>query len=210
MSYILIAIFSYFLVALQTILDKFLLTTNRIAEPITYAFYVGLMSLFSFVLFPFGFHLIGWWQIIVSLLAGISFIYGIFCLFTSIEKNEASRVTPLVTAIIPIVTLFTSILFLGEKFSKQSFLGIVLLILGGLLVSLKFSRGQKLFSGFHLTVLAGILIASAFSIFKYLYSLDNFFNVFFCLFLHVSDCAQYSTPKFFKLVCLIFSLIFSL
>lgn len=182
MFYISVAIAAYFLIALQTILDKFMLTTNRVSEPATYTFYVGLMSLFTFALFPFGFHLIGWVPLVLSILSGVIFIYGIFCLFTAIEKNEASRVTPLVTAIIPITTIITSTLFLGEIFSMQEIFGVILLIFGGVFISLQFFSGsfkpKKMFSGFYLTVLAGVLIAVAFSLFKYLYNQDNFFNVF--------------------------------
>jgi drug/metabolite transporter (DMT)-like permease len=182
MFYISIAIFSYFLVSLQTILDKFLLTTNRVSEPATYTFYVGLMSLFTFILFPFGFHLIGLGQFVLSIISGVIFIYGIFCLFTAIEKSEASRVMPVVGAIIPITTLALSMVFLGEKFSTWEIFGVFLLIFGGFFISLEFFSGslepKKLFSGFYSTVSAGVLIAIAFLIFKYLYGQDNFFNVF--------------------------------
>lgn len=181
MLYIFIAILSYFLVALQTIFDKFLLTSNRVSEPATYTFYVGVMSLFTFALFPFGFHLIGLTQFTWSIISGVIFIYGIFCLFTAIEKNEASRVSPMVGAIIPVTTLILSVVFLGEKIVLREFLGILFLIFGGIFISLKFTKGhkdKKVFSGFYPTVLAGVFIASAFVIFKYLYEGDNFFNVF--------------------------------
>lgn len=182
MLYISIAIAAYFLVALQTILDKFLLTSNRVAEPATYTFFVGLMSIFTFILAPFGFHLIGVEQFILSLISGTIFIYGIFCLFTAIEKNEASRVTPVVGAIIPITTLILSVIFLGEKLSVLEMVGILLLVFGGIFLSLEFLgkslEPQKLFAGFSLTALAGILIAVAFILFKYLYIRDNFVNVF--------------------------------
>lgn len=182
MFYISIAIFAYFLIALQTILDKFLLTTNKVAYPATYTFYVGVMSLFTFILFPFGFHLIGWAQLFLSIVSGMIFIYGIFCLFTAIEKSEASRITPVVGAIVPITTMILAASFLGETFSRQEIFGVFLLIFGGLFISLEFSSGsfepKRMFSGFYPTILAGVLIAGAFVIFKYLYGRDNFFNVF--------------------------------
>lgn len=182
MSYIFIAIFSYFLVALQVILDKFLLTSNRISEPATYAFYVGLMSVFTFILFPFGLHAVNFSQLGLYIFSGMVFLYGILCLFTAIEKNEASRVTPLVGTIIPITTLVLSVFFLGENISRAEMAGIFLLIFGGLFISLEFFgknlEPRKLFSGFKMTVLAGFLIAASFTAFKYFYQQDNFFNVF--------------------------------
>lgn len=182
MVYIFIAIAAYFLIALQTILDKFLLTSNRVAEPATYTFFVGLMSIFTFILFPFGFHLISPEKLSWSLVSGTIFIYGIFCLFAAIEKSEASRVTPVIGSIIPITTLILSMLFLGEQLSTPEIGGIFLLIFGGLFISLEFFsqslEPKKFFSGFYLTVIAGILIAVSFIIFKYLYGKDNFINVF--------------------------------
>ena len=182
MGWIFIAIFAYFLVALQIILDKFLLTSNRVAEPATYAFYAGLMSAFTFLFFPFGLHTISFSQLGLYVFFGGVFLYGILCLFTAIEKNEASRVTPLVGAIIPIVTLILSIYFLGEKISKAETGGIFFLIFGGLFISLEFMgkslEPRKFFPGFKITVLAGLLIAISFTAFKYFYERDNFFNVF--------------------------------
>jgi drug/metabolite transporter (DMT)-like permease len=182
MDWILIAIAAYFLIALQTILDKFLLTSNRVAEPATYAFYVGLMSAFTFILFPFGLHGIDLVQLAGYILSGAVFLYGVFCLFTAIEKNAASRVMPLVGAIIPITTLILSVFFLGEGISLAEIGGIFLLIFGGFFISLEFFKKRleprKLFSGFKMTALAGLLIAISFTAFKYFYRQDNFFNVF--------------------------------
>ncbi|MBU2028680.1 EamA family transporter [Patescibacteria group bacterium] len=182
MGWIFIAIFAYFLIALQTILDKFLLTSNRVSHPATYTFFVGLMSIFTFILFPLGFHLIGAEQFVLSIISGIIFIYGIFCLFTAIEKSEASRVTPVIGSVIPIITLILAMIFLGERLSAPEIGGIFLLIFGGIFISLEFFpkslEPKKLFSGFYLTVMAGMLIAVAFIVFKYLYGKDNFINVF--------------------------------
>lgn len=182
MLYIFIAILAYFLVALQTILDKFLLTTNKISHPANYAFYVGLMSVFTFLFFPFGFHLIGAEQLALCLFSGLVFLYGIFCLFTAIQKSEASRVASAIGAVIPTTTLILSMVFLGEKISLPEFFGIFLLIFGGLFISLEFFgksfEPKKFFSGFPLTVLAGFLIAVSFTFFKHLYGQDNFFNIF--------------------------------
>jgi len=182
MAYIFIAIAAYFLIALQTILDKFLLTSNRVAEPATYAFYVGLMSAFTFLLFPFGLHSVSLGQLGLYILSGAVFLYGILCLFTAIEKNEASRVMPLAGAIIPITTLILSVSFLREKISRAEVAGIFLLISGGFFISLEFFKKgpspRKFFSGFKMTMLAGLLIAAAFTAFKYFYESDNFFNVF--------------------------------
>ena len=109
MSGIFLAIGAYFLIALETILDKFLLTSKRVSHPANYAFYSGVMSFFAFTFFYWGFHFILSERIVFYLIPGIIFTYGILFLFFAIEKNEASQVIPLVGAVIPIIIFFISV-----------------------------------------------------------------------------------------------------
>jgi len=136
MSWILVAIISYFLIALEIILDKFLLSSKRVSHPAIYAFYSGLLSLAALaIFFPFGFHSISFAKIWPYLLAGAVFTYGILNLFFALNKSEASKVTPVAGAVIPIVTFFLSIFFLDERLGKIQIIGVIVLILGGLLIS---------------------------------------------------------------------------
>ena len=182
MDYIVIAVIAYLLVALEVILDKFLLTSNRVSHPSIYAFYVGLMSLFALFLIPFGFHLISFKQIILNIIPGIIFLYGILALFFAINKSEASRVMPVVGAVIPIVTFLMSIFFLSERLRDIQIIGVIALIIGGLLISfelpLKLKNKKKFFVGFEYSIIAGALLAIAFTWFKHFFEHDNFSNVF--------------------------------
>ncbi|HHE45738.1 MAG TPA: hypothetical protein ENL05_00085 [Candidatus Moranbacteria bacterium] len=180
MGWLLIAIIAYFLIALQSILDKFLLSSRRIAHPATYAFYSGLLSLSAFLFFPFGFHLVSVETAIQEIFSGCIFIYGALLLFFAIQNNEASQVVPVVGAVTTIFTYFFSFIFLNEHLSIINFLGIVALITGGLLISLNFSLGRlkRLFNGFLFSVIAGILLAFSFTWFKKFYLSDNFINVY--------------------------------
>lgn len=182
MSWIIIAIFSYFLVALEIILDKFLLSSKRVSHPAIYAFYSGVLSLTALLIFaPFGFHLISISDAILSFSAGIIFTYGILCLFFAINKSDASQAIPVVGAVIPLTTYFLSLIFLSEDLKNYQLLGVVILILGGLLISfdlpLKINK-KKFFSGFYYSIGAGILLAIAFTSFKYFFDRDNFLNVY--------------------------------
>jgi drug/metabolite transporter (DMT)-like permease len=189
MTWIAISILAYFFIALEIILDKFLLSSKRISHPAVYAFYSGLLSLGALAIFsPFGFHLINYGKIWPYLLAGIVFTYGILCLFFALNEGEASKVTPMVGAVIPVVTFLLSAFFLNEKLSHFQFLGVVILIFGGLLISfdlpIKIRKSEtclltdKFFAGFGHTILAGTLLAVAFTAFKYFFERDNFINVF--------------------------------
>ena len=113
MNYIVIATIAYFLVALEVILDKFLLSSKRVSHPAIYTFYSGLLTAFVFFMVPFSFHSMSIWFAWVSLITGMIFTYGILALFFAINKSEASRVMPVVGAIIPIMTFVLSVIFLA-------------------------------------------------------------------------------------------------
>lgn len=182
MNWLAVATIAYFLIALQTMLDKFLLTSRRIDHPVVYAFYSGVLSFFTLVLFPFGLHSIGAVLFLKYILSGTLFTYGIFLLFSAIQKSEASRVVPMVGAVIPIATYFFSIILLGDGLSGSKLWGVLILILGGLLISWTRPQntGEKhgFFDGFYKTILSGIILAAAYTFFKLFYARDNFLDVF--------------------------------
>jgi drug/metabolite transporter (DMT)-like permease len=181
MNWILISFIAYFLVALEVILDKFLLTSKRVSHPAVYAFYSGMLSLSAFLLFPFGFHFPERDILFFGILAGIIFVYGILSLFYAINRSEASQVMPVVGATSPLFTLILSVLFLGEKLTQWEVTGVFLLILGGLLISFEFPlkiNRDKFFSGFYYSVIAGVLLAIAFTWFKSFFERDGFIPVF--------------------------------
>lgn len=183
MNWLVIATIAYFLTAFTVILDKFLLSSKKVSHPAIYAFYSGLLSLSAFFLFPFGFHLVSPDEAILSIFAGVVFIFGILSLFFALKKNEASQVVPTVGATTPVATYFFSMFFLGEKLGQYQIFGLFALIFGGLLISLEISeKGKKsrkgFFPGFPSSVLAGVLLAVAFTLFKNLFEHDNFINVY--------------------------------
>jgi drug/metabolite transporter (DMT)-like permease len=180
--FLFVALSSYFLGALSVILDKFLLGSKRISSPPVYSFYIGFLGLFTAVLIPFfNFYIPSFFQIIVSILGGGMFSVGILFLYFAIQKGEASRVFPIVGAIIPIATYGLSFFATGEKFVLIQITGIFLLIVGGLLISfdlpLKINK-RKFASGFWYSLWAGIFLALSYFIFKIVYNEQNFLNGF--------------------------------
>ena len=181
MSYILIAIFSYFLTAWAVVLDKFLLSGKKVSHPAVYTFYSGMLSFLTLFIFaPFGFHWVSLPMALASFLGGAIFLFGLLFLFYALQKGEASRVTPVVGATIPIISFFLGLFFLGENLKFIQIIGIILLIFGGLAISFDFFKktGIRLFAEFKHSILAGIFFAAAYIIFKKLYAEDNFVNVF--------------------------------
>jgi drug/metabolite transporter (DMT)-like permease len=182
MNWLLITIVAYLLLALEIVLDKFLLSSKRVSHPSTYAFYSGVLGLFAVIVGIFfgGFHLISVGKIIFSFIAGIIFIYGMLALFFAVRKGEASRVLPVVGAVIPITTFFLAIFFLEERLGTRGILGIATLIFGGLLISFELDKLEKriFFKGFRASLWAGFFLAISATMIKALYNEDNFLNVF--------------------------------
>lgn len=183
MNWLAVATIAYFLIALGVILDKFLLASKRVSHPAIYTFYSGILSLAAFLFFPFGFHAVGLAQFFLSFLAGIIFIAGMLGLFFALSRNEASRVVPAIGAVIPVVTYFISIFVLEERLTYGQISGSLILVFGGLLISLNISElkksgSQKFFSGFFPSILAGVFLGAAYAIFKSLFEQDNFVNVY--------------------------------
>jgi uncharacterized membrane protein len=182
MNYLVLASIAYFVVALEIILDKFLLSSKRISHPAIYAFYSGIMTAFVLFLIPLPkFHLVGFGTTLGQLATGVIFVYGILSLFFAINRSEASRVMPVVGAMMPITTFVLSLLFFHDQLSNLQSVGVFVLIVGGLLISfdLPFKVSQKkFFKGFYLAILAGILLAIETAAFKGFTNHDNFLNVF--------------------------------
>ncbi|EKE18763.1 MAG: hypothetical protein ACD_9C00246G0010, partial [uncultured bacterium] len=105
MTWIVVAVSAYFLGAFAVLMDKFLLGSKRVSSPQVYTFYVGIFGLGAFLFAPFfGFSVPSDSQIGISLVSGMFYMAGIFALNISINKAEASRVTPVVFSVVPIAT----------------------------------------------------------------------------------------------------------
>lgn len=181
MSWILVAVSAYFLGAFAVLMDKFLLGSKRISSPQVYTFYVGIFGLGAFLFAPFGFTVPSGSQIVISLIAGAIYMAGIFAINLSINKAEASRVTPVVFSVVPIASYAISFAMNNEKLTLLQLGGVFLLIVGGLLISfdlpLKLS-GRKFFAGFYTSCLAGVLLAISYVMFKNVYLHQSFLSGF--------------------------------
>lgn len=181
MTWILVATSAYFLGAFAVLLDKFLLGSKRVSSPQVYTFYVGVFGLGAFLFAPFGLSIPSSGQIYLSLFSGALYMAGIFALNLSINKAEASRVTPVVFSVVPLATYAISFLIKDEKLTLMQLGGVALLIFGGLLISfdlpLKLSK-RKFFKGFYTSCLAGVLLAVSYVTFKMLSDEQTFFSGF--------------------------------
>lgn len=140
MLWIPIAIGSYFLSGLAATIDKVLLT-RRIPNPLSYTFYVGLLSFGVLVLTPFGFSLLSPKTTFIAIISGVSLLGALYFLYTALQRSEASRVLPIIGAASPFFILLFSRFVLGESIILGQFIALIFFIVGGILLSSKF-RGR--------------------------------------------------------------------
>lgn len=137
--WIAIAIGAFFINAGVYVADKFLLS-QKIHSSITYAFFVGIWSIFNIFLL-----LLDPWfptlrELLIDLLAGGLFLVTLIFWYKALHQSEATRVVPIVGALIPIFSFIFSYAFLGETLAERQLLAFFILINGGILISVKYTR----------------------------------------------------------------------
>lgn len=137
--YLVVAIISYLLNAGVYISDKFLLS-KQIHSSIVYAFYVGIWSIGNFVLLFFDPFVPDWWQFSLDIAAGLLFLFTLVFWYKALHQSEATRVVPIVGALTPIFSFLLSVIFLEAVLSIQEVVAFILLIAGGILISIKRTR----------------------------------------------------------------------
>ncbi len=139
MKWVIIALGGYFINAGVYAGDKFLLS-KKIHSSVTYAFYVGIWSILNiFILF-----LDPWTptfnELLLDLSAGFLFLITLVFWYKALHQSEATRVVPIVGALIPVFSFILSFLFLGQALTERQFLAFLILICGGILISIKHTR----------------------------------------------------------------------
>jgi len=177
MTWLLVSILAYLILAIVILVDKYLLV-GPIPNPKVYTFYIGTLGILVLILAPFvGFYIPGFSQIILSLLAGALFIYGIFWLNSALRLFEASRVIPAIGGILPIFTFLLIYIFSkGEEIFKIWELpAFILLILGSILIT--YEKAKKIsLKSFKISVITAFFLALSFVLAKYVYMVQPFWS----------------------------------
>ncbi len=197
-----IAIIAYFINAGVYITDKFLLS-NKVHSSITYAFYVGVWSIFNIFILVFDPWMPTLREFMIDALAGILFLATLVFWYKALHQSEATRVVPIVGALTPIFSFIFSFIFFGESFNQRHLLAFGILIIGGVLISIKHTRiyvfqelrdGLKkkfgnLLGGVHAvyrptgrlimnSVVSAIFFAAYYVLIKYIYESQPFLGAF--------------------------------
>ncbi len=169
MVWLTVAVCSYILLAITSLIDKVLLS-GPLSDAKLYAFYVGILSSAAFLLLFFGI----WaspsmWVVLLGISAGAAQIYGACFYFSALRRLEASRAVPIIGSLVPIFGFFLTALVSGgrEILSSQELIGFILLIAGGWLIVAREVRIRN--SGLRYVLPAAFLFALAVVLSKLVY-----------------------------------------
>lgn len=133
------AIISYSMNAGVYVADKYLLS-KKLHSSIVYAFLVGIWSIFNLVLLPLDFWIPSARELTLDLMAGVLFLFTLIFWYKALHQSEATRVVPIVGGLIPVFSYIFSYVFLGEVLGEKELLAFIILIVGGVLISIKHTR----------------------------------------------------------------------
>ncbi|OGI25040.1 MAG: hypothetical protein A3J76_02290 [Candidatus Moranbacteria bacterium RBG_13_45_13] len=172
MSWIAITILGYILLAIEAVMSKYIIA-GRMRSWQLYSFYVGTFSVFSLGFAPFGLKWFGIIPFLISFLSGIILFLSLAFLFHALLRSSTSRVYILFGAASTIATTVLATFIIEEAFSGRETAGIVLLLVGGAVISYKF-YASRFFSHWKGATLAGILAAFSMILLKYGYNHQAF------------------------------------
>lgn len=189
MSWFLIAIASYFLLAIVNLTDKFLID-NILKSSKAYTFLVCLLGSLVFVISPWFLEWPGLYLFLANMATGALFALALYFLYEALSHNEAARTIILIGGSISVFSVIISI-FLGESFYLLQLTGTALLLIGIFLIAYlpdRHSFWEKIWTGLILNkkeksslwliLLSSIFYALFFVSTKLVYAQQNFWSAF--------------------------------
>jgi len=168
--WILLAVIGQLFNSVVALIDKFVVTSKQVPRPSLYVFYTGILVIFSLSLYVLDLLVGNWIQGIPSfsnvnvpdfyvaihtILSAGFMLSGLYFLFKSLVKADASDVFPVVGSISAFFVLLFSYFAFGQVLKPTFFFGFILLISGTLFVShFRFHKNT-----FYLTMAAALLLA---------------------------------------------------
>lgn len=170
-----IALAGYACLAIVALLDKYILSEEKV-EPIIFVFYSTVFLL------PLGFALpfvslsgLTWPVAIVAASAAGLFAASLGTMYLAFRVTEVSHTGPFIGALIPLFILVLGGLFLGESVTDRQLMGIFLLSIGSLFISYQKSPSHKRWS-YHINpaVVSALFFALSYIAAKFTYTSLSF------------------------------------
>ncbi len=191
MDWLILAVSAYFILALVNILDKFLLD-KILPSSRAYTFLVGSVGVLVFAFSPWFLEWPGLPFFLFNIVVGALFPAALLLFYKALKESEASKALVLIGGLMPLFTLFFSVLFLGDRFNLYQWLALAFLLVGIFIISWmpeKETLLNKLFiflkikkKPSKLSFLTAVGAAFLFSLFfignKYAFNNQTFFSAF--------------------------------
>ncbi len=178
MSWLIVIILAYFLLAFVSLGDKYLLKGPP--NPKIYVFYIGVLGILALLLIPFvGFSIPGILAILFCLLTGVMYIFAILGACEGLEKFEASRIIPAIGGFMPLFIFALIYLFSGggEVLGFKEIIAFILLIFGSVFIA--WDPLKKIsFKSLQISAITAFLFALCFVLTKYVYLMLPFWTGF--------------------------------
>ena len=175
-----ISLAAYLFLALAGLIDKVLLQ-KIISSPRAYAFYVGMLSVLALTLLPFGVVSVPETRtLLAAAVSGFTGVYALWAFYSGLKDFEPTRVITTVGALIPVLTLILSTIIFSETHPLAHFLAVVLLVLGGVLLSLRgTAAGTFSLALLNHAVLSAGLFAVSLAMMRFVFLQETFLNGLF-------------------------------
>ena len=126
MDWLVIALLSYFVLAVVGIVDKFLLS-NVITDNRLYVFLIGMLGVLAFLAAPFvELSYPGLLGLGIDIISGVCLIAALFLFYTALRQGEASVVIPFIGGGMPVVVFIASVVLLGATFTVTQTIAVIL------------------------------------------------------------------------------------
>lgn len=169
MSYLPITILAYLLNSIAVTIDKFLLV-RRIPNPLTYVFYISVFSLLVLLALPYTL-IPKPYTLFLASISTLLWNLGAYLMFKAIQKEQVSRVVPVIGTLIPLLLLIHAAVF--GTLTQNQLVAVVVLIIG--LVFL--TSGALHLEGVKLEILSAFFFAVSYLVLRQAYLEANFLTV---------------------------------
>lgn len=179
MSGIFILIAVTLLWAGSNVIDKYVVSQRTLGPMVLITISAAISLIFSLaiIFFKVGLPPLSAPQIILALLCGAMGAVWLYLYFKAMAMGEVSRLVP-VMYLVPVFIAVFAWFFLGENLAWEKYFGILLLISGAILISLKLPFSLQPDRSFWLMLLATLLGAVLQVIQKYLLGFADFWTIF--------------------------------
>ncbi len=131
---VILSIFQYFLAAVTDVLDKFLISKEKI-EPVNYTFYTVVTGAVLLIIWPWVFADLALKYVLLDLFSGAVFSLVMYLFFRVLANGEVSRVVPFIFGLVPVFDSLIAFTTGRNSLLAHEVAAMFLLVPGALIIS---------------------------------------------------------------------------